>query len=94
MKLTAFIQLIQNINEQHTLYYGRTESPLALSKFTITANECYFQVGKKAMSKQKFIKLVKNIHHKAINLYVLEGNKKRSIYGLQIEPDHGRIVLM
>ncbi|CCI85961.1 hypothetical protein FC52_GL000551 [Lactobacillus pasteurii DSM 23907 = CRBIP 24.76] len=94
MTLNNFLELIRNINQNSTFYVKVDQKQLPLSKFTLSSSESYFSVGQNPMTKQKFIRLIKQIYRTSLPLYVNYDNRKIPIYGLQISIELGRIILM
>ncbi|AIS08891.1 hypothetical protein LACWKB8_0617 [Lactobacillus sp. wkB8] len=58
MRLTDFLQLTNDLNNQTNLYLTIDQKAIPLAKVKITSTACLFIPGKKPLTKDKFIKLV------------------------------------
>lgn len=88
MRLTDLLQLTNDLNNQTTFYLTIKGKILPLAKLKITADGCLLYPGQHPMSKLKIIHLVKQMHHKGIPLWIMDGKEKIPTYGIQIK-DNG-----
>ncbi|RVU71313.1 MULTISPECIES: hypothetical protein [Lactobacillus] len=94
MKLPDFLQMISNLNPETTFFIKNKDQILPLAKITLTANECLFLPGKKAMTQQKIIALLKKIHHRHLSIYLLIDQQQYPIYGLHLTLEKGQATVM
>ncbi|AWN33161.1 MULTISPECIES: hypothetical protein [Lactobacillus] len=93
MRLTDFLQLTNDLNNQTNLYLTIDQKAIPLAKVKITSTACLFIPGKKPLTKDKFIKLVQNIHGRSITIYISQNDQKISVYGIQIMTSQNAIRL-
>ncbi|MDF7638531.1 hypothetical protein PT285_03790 [Lactobacillus sp. ESL0791] len=93
MRLTDFLQITADLDQQTKFYLSLGKNMLPLAKIKIAGNECLLYPGKIAMTKEKFNRLIKNLHHRSITLWLVDGKKKIATFGIQIAPDGQKIKL-
>ena len=93
MRLTDFLQLTNDLNNQTSFYLTIAHKNVPLAKVKITSTACLFFPGKKPLTKRKFSSLVKNIHGRSIPIYISYQKEKIAVYGIQILPDQNTVRL-
>ncbi|WP_294764152.1 hypothetical protein [uncultured Lactobacillus sp.] len=93
MRLTDFLQLTNDLNNQTSFYLTIAQRNVPLAKVKITSTACLFFPGKKPLTKSKFSNLVKNIHGRSIPIYISYQKEKIAVYGIQILPDQNAVRL-
>lgn len=94
MRLTDLLQLINDLNINTTFYLKKNEHILPWSKLTLTDGRCLLYPGKKAMTKAKLIRLVGQMHNRGIPLLMVIDQQEYHIFGLQIQEENNKIILM
>lgn len=94
MTLPDFLGFISNLNNDTKLYLKFQDQLYPLTKLTISAEECLCIAGKRPMTKDKLAKLVKNMHQRRMQLWMVIGTEKIPAFGLQISIDEGSATLL
>lgn len=93
MKLNNFIQLINNLNQDFSVYLQINDQKYPLAKVTLTADECLLNPGTRIMTKKALFNLIRKIHHRDITIFMIKDNKKLPVYGVQVVIDQKIIIL-
>lgn len=94
MRLTDLLQLINDLSLNTAFYLKIDQQLLAWSKLTLENGQCLLYPGQKPMTKAKLIKLVGQMHNRGIPLLVVINQQKYPIFGLQIQEEQQRAILM
>lgn len=94
MRLTDLLQLINDLNI-NTIFYLKKDGQLyPWGKLTLEDGQCLLYPGQTPMTKAKLIKLVGHMHNRGIPLLLVINNHKYHLFGLQIQEDSGRVILL
>ncbi|MEB3364256.1 hypothetical protein SDC49_12905 [Lactobacillus sp. R2/2] len=66
------------------MYLTIDQKAIPLAKVKITSTACLFIPGKKPLTKDKFIKLVQNIHGRSIPIYISHNDQKFQFMGYKL----------
>lgn len=94
MRLTDLLQLIDDLNINTLFFLKREEHLFPLGKLTIEDGQCFLYPGQKAMTKNKLVKLVGQMHNRGIPLFFIFNGHKYNIFGLQIQEEKRRAILL
>lgn len=92
--MTNFIQLINNLNQDFVFSLRFKNKDLPLAKITFTADECYLYPGKRQMHKRQIFNLVRHMHHRNIPIWMMNGQEKIPVYGIQVLIEEKKVILM
>lgn len=91
MRLTDFLQLTNDISAQANFFLTINSKTIPLSKLKISSSACLLFPGQKPMTKAKIVHLVKNMYKRDIPLYILNGQERIPVYGIQIETEQNSV---
>lgn len=92
--MNNFIQLINNLNQNFSIYLRIKQEVYPLTKITFTANECLLYAGQRAMNKKQLFNLIRNIHHRNIAIFMVKDEQQLPVYGIQVAINEKRVTLM
>lgn len=94
MKLNNLIELTNNLNQAYAFYLKIQQKRLPLAKVTVTAQACFLYPGRRAMTKQHLFNLVRKIHHRQVTVWIVSGQEKIPVYGIQVAIAQKMVTLM
>jgi hypothetical protein len=94
MKLNNLIELLADLKPQTQIFLKNSPKPLPLGKVTIAADSCLLFPGNEAMTQQKLVQLVGHFHSLQQTIYLKIADKQIPIYGVQMQPEAKRVLLL
>lgn len=94
MRLTDFLQLINDLNSETTFYFKIDKKIYPLSKIVLTSEACLLNTHKQALTKANLVQLLGKTHQRQIPIIYKHNDQKFPFYGLQISLNNHTATLM